>query len=160
MTLSIGPATDYIVGLATQAVVGVTVNGEPVQVVDGSPDVLEMGSFVVGLSEPPPNVIGETASTRARLTAEVGLSSDTYLIPCYIDIRIGGRSQKAARDIAERVFNAFWTGLIADLSLGGALRNGTAELTEITAVPGNVGTAAEPGRRQLLSFGVTCIAQG
>lgn len=154
MTLSIGPATDHLVTLAQAAVTGVTVNGQPVAVVDGQPDELTFGMFVIGLEQPPPEPAGDTTGTRMWVGLGAKRTEEDYTIPCYIDVRIPG-TQKAARDLAAQIFDAFWTGFSADLTLGGAV-NIYAEITNLTSTPSSVGTAAEPGRRQLMYFGVHC----
>lgn len=154
MTLSIGPATDYLYGLAQQAVVGVTVNGKPVLVVDGWPSEVAFGMFAVGLSQPPPDGGDETTGSRPLSAIGNLFSDEDYTIPCFIDVRVNGTVQKAARDAAESILNAF--GALLDQRLGGILRGGPAEIANLAYSPSNVGTAAEPGRRQLISFGVHC----
>lgn len=159
MTLTVGPATDYLVGKAQLAVTGVTVSGQPVLVVDGEPSVLAPGMFVIGASEPPTE--GSVAETVVRRDWD-GLGAkrvtDEFTVPCYIDVRLAGTSAKAARDAAESIFNAFWPLIKADLTLGGALSL-FAAVNDITEQPSNLGTVAEPGRRHLIKFGVICRNQ-
>ena len=155
MTLSIGAATDYLVGLATQAANGITVEGKPVGVVDGQPVDLFPAMFVIGLSEPPPNEQGET--TGSRLSSPLGneFVDEDFTIPCYLDVRVAGKSQKAARDAAESILRPFLTAF--DPRLGGVLvEGGNAEIPELRYVPSNVGTVGEPGRRNFTQFTVHC----
>lgn len=156
MSLSIGPATDYLVTKATSAVNGVVVGGKPVLVVDGSPAELVPGMFVVGLSDPPPNEAAASDGLREPATQETSASFDDYAVPCYIDIRVAGTVQKTARDIACSIFDAF--AAVIDRNLGGALVNGYAEITNLRITPSNVGTVGEPGRRQFISFDVRCVS--
>lgn len=157
MTVSIGAATDYLYSLAQQAVSGVTVNGKPAVAIDGWPEELTFGMFVVGLSQPPPDGAAETVGTRELSTIGNVWSDEDYVVPCYIDVRISGTVQKTARDLAESIFNPFCAALIADRSLGGLLQlPGFAQLSSVIASPLNVGTVAEPGRRQFIGFGVHC----
>lgn len=157
MTLSIGPATDYLYGLARQAVAGITVNGKPMQASDGPTQAPVFGMFVIGVTEPEGD--SDTAATRTYEGQGLGLQQfqEDYIIPCYIDVRISGGAQKTARDLAETAFNNFWPLFKADQTLGGALRSGRkAEISELTESPLAVGTAAEKGRRHLIRFGVHC----
>lgn len=157
MTLSVGAATDQLVTLATTAVTGITVNGDPVLVSDGQPDELAFGMFIIGLSQPPPENLGDTTGTRSWASLGALHLEEDYTIPCCIDVRVAGKVQKTARDLVEQVFNAFWTLFAADLTLAGALKGGRwAEIVNLTFTPANVGSTAEPGRRQLADFGVHC----
>ena len=157
MTLSVGAATDYLVQTATQAAVGITVEGQLVVVHDGEPATVTLGQFVIGLSDPPPQMAGDTTGTRGFMGVGAQRLEEDYTVPCYIDIRVPGTVQKTARDIAVSVFDAFWPLIRADLTLGGALKGGRyAEITEVTHMASNVGTVAEPGRRHLIAFGVHC----
>lgn len=155
MTLSIGPATDYLITKAQTAAVGITVSGKPVLVVDGEPSVLEPGMFVIGLRTPPPEMSGETTGTRSQSPIGNTFADEDYLIPCYIDVRVAGTVQKTARDLAAQVFDAFWAAVLSDRSLGGLFQY-PVELGAFASVPSNVGTVAEPGRRQLITFEVHC----
>lgn len=155
--ITVGAATDYLYGLAQAAVAGVTVNGEPVLVSDGWPDELALGMFLVGLSDSPPEGSGQTSGTDGwPLLGNPGAAAEDYLIPCVIDVRISGNVQKTARDLAESMFNTFWDSFVTDRSLGDLLHGGGATITSIVSIPSNVGTVAEPGRRQLISFAVRC----
>lgn len=158
MTLSIGPATDYLVATARTAVTGLTLpNSDKWQVIDGGPSGLTNFMFVVGVTEPPPDGHAETAVTREWKGLGRQTLEEDYTIPCYIDARLGGTDQKAVRDIAETAFNAFWPLLKADMSLGGALHEGrSADIEALAERPENLGTVAEPARRLLLLFGVHC----
>ena len=159
MTLTVGPATDYLIAKAQQAVTGVTVSGQPVLVVDGEPSVLAPGMFVIGASEPPTE--GNAAETAIRRDWDgVGAKhvKDEFIIPCYIDVRIAGTSAKTARDAAEAIFNAFWPLSAADPDLGGVL-NRASVVPDIAEQPSNTGTVAEPGRRHFIKFGVLCRNQ-
>lgn len=158
MTISIGAATDALYALAQQAVNGVTVNGAAAVAVDGWPYDLQPGMFVIGLSQPPPDGLAETTGIGLRLLGiNQAVFDEDYTIPCYIDVRIGGTgtTQKTARDQALAIFSTFFAAFVADLTLAGAIR-GPASVTALTATPANVGTAAEPGKRQFISFGVRC----
>lgn len=157
MTISIGAATDYLYTKAQTATSGLLVNGDPVLVIDGWPDEVAFGMFVIGLSSPPPDGAAETSGTRAWAALGAQRTQEDYTIPCYIDIRVAGKTQKTARDISESIFNTFWALLAADLTLGGALKGGRyAEITDFNCLPGNLGTVGEPGRRQFTTFGVHC----
>lgn len=158
MTMTVGAATDYIYALAQAAVAGVRVEGQPAQAHDGFPPFPVPGMFVVGLELPPPD-LGDSATHVTREWYGVGgkrLEED-YTIPCYIDVRVEGTVQKTPRDAAEAIFNTFWTSLAADLTLGGILTSGRlADIADLTFQPGELGTVGEPGRRQLVTFGVHC----
>lgn len=154
----LGPVTDALVALAEQAAAGVTVNGKPVQVSDGGPDELTFGMFVVGLSDTPPEAQTDTMGTRHRVTIGAYIVTDELNIPCYIDVIIPGRSQKAARDAASALFDEFWSLIAADPSLGGVLEGGSAQVTSMSCLPENRGSVAEPARRQLISFVVACTS--
>lgn len=159
MSLTIGPATDYLVALANQAVTGVTVNGDPVHVSDGEPRELAFGMFVIGMPEPPPEAAeGETRGSRTRLTMGAYTASEDYDIPCFIDVRIGDATSKQVRDAAESIFNAFWGLFAVDVTLGGALPGGSAQVTNLSEVSGTVGSTGAPGRRLLIMFDVHCTA--
>lgn len=153
--MSLGAAVDYLYGLAQQAATGVTVNDEPVLVVDGEPDLVAFGMFVVGMSEPPPDLAGDITIARDWEGLPARYLVEDYTVPCYIDVRVPGGEQKTARDLAESLFNAFWALVKADLTLGGLLQGGrSAAISEVTSTSSNVGSAAEKGRRQLIRFGV------
>lgn len=157
MTLSIGPATDRLYGFAQQAVVGITVNGKPMQASDGQSQTPVFGMFVIGVTEPE----GDSNTIATRTYEGQGLGQqqflEDYVIPCYIDVRVSGGVQKIARDLAETAFNNFWVLLKADKTLGGALTGGRyAEISDLTESPMTAGTAAEKGRRHLIRFGVHC----
>lgn len=155
--ISSGVAIDYLYGLAQQASAGVLVEGKPVMVVDGQPVELAFGMFVVGLTQPPPDPAGEASGTRSWAELGAGRLQEDYTIPCYIDVRVSGAVQKKARDQALALFDAFWQLLAADLTLGGVLAGGRyAEIINLTSTPTAVGTAAEEGRRQLVTFDVHC----
>lgn len=159
MTVSVGAATDYLYGLAQTAVAGVTVEGQAAQAHDGWPPEPVPGMFVVGMETPPPDV-GDSATHVTREWHGIGgkrLEED-YTIPCYIDVRVEGTVQKTARDLAETIFNPFWAAIAADLTLGGVLTHGrTAQVDSLTFTPGPLGSITEPGRRQLVTFGVRCM---
>lgn len=156
MTLSIGPAIDNLVAKAQQAVAGLTVAGQPVQVVDGEPTVVSLAMFAVGLNRPPPEADAETAGERDLSPFGARFIDEDFFIPCFIDVRLPGKvTQKAVRDAAEAIFNAFAPLVSADQHLGGLLvGGGFAQIAAVTSTPSNVGTVAEPGRRQLITFGV------
>lgn len=158
MTTSIGPATDYLVEQATTAVEGFTVNGgDPFLVWDGQPWEMTNGMFVIGLSSfVPPDVTGDVDGTRSWKSLGAKQLQEDYTIPCYIDARVAGTSQKAARDLAEGVFNAFWALIAADLTLGGALGSMWAEIDDLTETPRSLGSVEEPARATRISFGVRC----
>lgn len=157
MTLSIGAATDYLYATAQTTSSGITVNGHSVLVVDGWPHELAFGMFVIGLSAPPPDVAGDTIGTRMWEGLGARHLQEDYTIPCYIDVRVPGTTQKTARDLAESIFNPFWSAITADLTLGGALKGGRyAEITDLASTPSNVGEVGDPGRRQFIQFGVHC----
>lgn len=157
MTLSIGPATDYLYTQAQTVCAAVTVNGAQAVAVDGWPYELDWGMFVVGLSAPPPDPVGDTTGTRSWASLGQMRLQEDYTIPCYIDVRVGEATQKQVRDLTASLFDPFWALLRADLTLGGVLGEGRyAEITDLTSTPSNVGTAAEQGRRQLVTFGVHC----
>jgi hypothetical protein len=158
MTLTVGPATDYIFTKAQQAVTGITVSNKPVLVVDGEPSILEPGMFVIGVTDAPPDGLAETVVLREWEGLGAQHVADEFTIPCYIDVRIAGTDMKAARDAAEAIFNAFWPLLKADLTFGGIL-SVDAGIAELSEHPGNTGTVAEPGRRHLIKFGVHCRNQ-
>lgn len=154
MTLAIGPVTDYLVTQARQAVTGLP---DTWQVSDSLPDELTNFMFVVGVTEPPPNDSAETLEQRAWNGLGAGKLEEDFTVDCYIDVRVAGTTQKTARDKAEAAFNAFWPLLKADLTLGGLLGGGRyVEIPNLAEVPSHVGTVAEPGRRQLIRFGVHC----
>jgi hypothetical protein len=158
VSTSVGAATDNLHAKALQAVAGFTVNDHPVEAIDGQPSSLSNGMFIIGVSGP------------ADITTEIPVSrewspygdrwvDETYDVPGCIDIRLGGKgaTQKAARDICEGVFNAFWALVTADPSLGGALEQGRpAEITTLRFSPSLAGTAAEPAHRHFASFNVHC----
>lgn len=155
--VSIGAVTDYLYGRAQAAVVGVVVNGEAALAVDGEPDAVSFGMFVVGMNEPPPDGTGVTDAIREWDGLGAQRIREDYTIPCYIDVRVPGNKQKPARDAAEAMFNTFWASISVDKTLGGLLTGGYfAELDALAYHPSNVGTVAEPGRRQLVTFGVHC----
>lgn len=162
MTLTLGPATDYLFAQATAACSTVTVNGKPAVAEDGPPRLLTWGSFVVGLNSPPPDASGSTA-----LQASIGvigtplMMNQAYTVPCYIDIVLGGDvTQKTVRDLAESIFNPFADGIAVDPGLGGTIPGGTARISSVGSTPLNAGTAAEPGRRQLMTFDVQITLLG
>jgi hypothetical protein len=155
MELSIGPVTDYLFGLARAAVSGVLVDNRPAIASDGPVEELTAGAFVVGLDVPPPDESGSTTSSGMPLvTIGARIVKQDSTVPCYIDCTVPGIDQKAARDAAESIFNPFWTAFLADPSLGGLLAGGVAQISTLTSTPFREGTAAEPGRRQIISFGV------
>lgn len=157
MTLSVGPVTDYLFATAQTAVAAITVRNLPVQVVDGPPRELTPGMFFVGITDSHPEVQGSTTVVRRLLGVGAKRVEDEFTVPCLIDVRMPGNDQKAARDAAESIFNAFWPLVAADLTLGGTLHEGRiAEISEITETPALLGTVAEPGRQQLIAFGVHC----
>jgi hypothetical protein len=158
-TLTTGPIIDYLVTLATNASVGIVVDSEAVQVVDGWPAALSPAMFIVGLSSPPPDTTdGDVLTAREWSEFGNGTINEDLAIPCLIDIRVGGVVQKTPRDVAESVFNNFWALIAADTSLGHRLLGGPydAAITDVRSTPSNVGTVAEPGRRQLIAFAVSC----
>lgn len=164
LRVTIGPATDYLYNLAVQAVDGLLIHGKPVKVSDGATDVVMNRMFVIGLDSPADE--GGEVSGSGLMIRTLGLGgqlAEDYIIPGYIDIRVGatrdnGVTQKTVRDFAESVFNPFATRLYADPSLGGVLTGGKAEFVAVTSTPQSVGTAAEPARRQLMTFGVRCTS--
>lgn len=162
MSLTIGPATDYLFSLAQQAVAGVIVFGRPMVAVDGIPEELAPGMFVVGLTEPPSDAGVDATTQGAGLVLQTmgtgGLQfAEDYTIPAYIDVRVGGAiPQKSVRDQALAVFATFWGLFTADLSLGGVCVGGKAQIGSVTSVPANLGSVAEPGRRHFIGFGVRC----
>lgn len=152
--ITIGAATDYIYSLAQQAVAGVTV--EKAVAVDGWATTLYPIMFHVGLSQPPDNPIGDSTSSRSWAALGAAAVQEDFTVPACIDVRMTG-TQKQVRDIAEGLFDSFWTLLATDLTLDGLLKEGRyAEITDLTSTPSNVGTATQNGRRQLISFGVHC----
>lgn len=156
MTLSIGPATDYLYGLAQQAVTGITVNGKAMKANDGPSLTPVYGMFVIN-GVPDPEASADTTETRTWPALGAQKLEEDYVIPCYIDVRVPGDTQKTARDIAETAFNAFWALVKPNMqTLGGALSSRYAEITELTETASSVGTAAEPGCRHLIRFGVHC----
>lgn len=157
VTVSVGAATDYVYAKAQAAVVGVTVNGKPAVAIDGEPEELTFGMFVVGVTQPPPDGAAETTGTRSWMGLGAKRLEEDYILPCYIDVRSPGRVQKTPRDIALSIFNTFWASIASDLTLGGALQGGRyAEIVDFITHAGTLGTVAEPGRRQLVMFGVHC----
>lgn len=155
MSLTVGPATDYLVAAATSAVSGITAGGKAFTVVDGEPGQLTGPMFLIGQATVAPDVSGDVRVSRQWADMGDFWVDEDYTIPCAIDARVGGTVLKTARDAVEAVFNAFWAYLLVDLTLGGILAPGhRAEVTELTFTPSNVGTVAEPGRRYLASFGV------
>jgi len=160
MTLSISAAVDHLVGLATTSVIGVTVEGQTVAVIDGWPTQIGKGSFIIGLTQPPNPAISDSDAQVDGTRSWAGLGAkqvdENYSIPCCIDIRMKG-TQKQARDIASGIFDTFAPLLIADLSLGGALAQpGWAEINNLTHLPLPAGTAPELARRHLITFTVRC----
>jgi len=160
LTLTVGPATDYLFGLAQTAVSGVsvTVDGQPVaaEAIDGEPSELSPAQFVVGLDSPPPDTSGSVAWTGAAPILGGPSAAEDYLIPCYIDVRGHGDSAKVFRDIACGMFNTFWNALMANRSLGGLLAGGGAVITAVTGSSRRVGTDAARGQRYLITFSVRC----
>lgn len=155
MTLTIGAATDYLFGLAQQAVDGVMVGDKPAKAVDGEPSHPVPAMFVIGLSEPPPNEQGETTGSRVSSAMGNEFVDEDFTIPCYLDVRVAGEDQKVARDAAESILRPFLTAF--DPLLGGVLaEGGNAEIPDLRYVPSNVGTGGEPGRRNFISFTVHC----
>lgn len=156
LALTVGRALDYLLTGADLAVANVTVNGQSVDVVDGQALELSNQMFCLGLDAPPPEPSGSETVTVARITMGAYQAQEQYVIPGYIDLRIGGATTKQVRDVAEGVFNSFWNYVAADPSLGGLLPGGGANVTGVTESPQMVGTAAEPAARMLLTFVVTC----
>lgn len=160
LTLTIGPATDYLLTLAQTAVSGVTVSLDgqdiPAQAVDGEPFELTPAQFVVGLDSPPPDTSGSIPWTGSAPILGGPSAAEDYLIPCYIDVRFHGDSAKAVRDVACGMFNTFWNALMANRSLGGLLDGGGAVITAVTGSSRRVGTAADRGQRYLITFSVRC----
>lgn len=157
VTLSVGAATDSLVGLATTAVNGVTVSGKPVGVSDGWPPQPEPGMLVIGVDSPS----GAAEIPVQRDWSPIGDRhiDEDYTIPCYIDVRVPGAVQKVARDAAEAIFNAFWTQVVANPTLGGALQGTgySALFANVRCTAANLGTVAESGRRCLITFDVHCM---
>jgi hypothetical protein len=152
LALTIGPATDYLYGLAADACTAQSVG----VAVDGEPNTLELAMFVVGLDNPPPELSGETRWTGTSPILGGESAAEDYLIPCYIDVRQAADDQKTVRDIACGLFNEFWNALMADRSLGGVLAGGGAVVVNVTGTPRRVGTAAENGQRFFITFAVRC----
>lgn len=155
LALTIGPATDYLYGLAQAAVAGKTVNGDPWIATDGEANLVN-GMFTIGLDNPPPDVSGQSGGTVAAIIMGGSSAQEQHDIPCFIDARVAGDVQKAARDAVESVFNPFWNALMADRSLGELLHGGGAQIVNVMSIPRKFGTVGEPARRQLLTFSVRC----
>lgn len=161
LTLTIGPATDYLYGLAQKACAGVTasLDGQAVaaQAVDGWPHELAPLMFVVGIDQPPPQVGGATTGSLIAPLMGTPSGQEDYQVPCYIDALVPDTTvQKTPRDLVASIFNPFWNALMTDRSLGGLLQGGGAQIVNVNSIPMNTGTAAVPGRRQLMTFSVRC----
>ena len=156
LALTVGPAIDYLYGLAQQSVTGVTVMGIPAVACDGPVIDLDPAMFVIGLEAPMPEPSrAVTGTDLAPILGDTSLQ-ESYDIPCHIDVRESGATQKAVRDVAHGMFNTFLNLLMADRSLNGVLKGGGALIVDVSAAPFLVGTAGEPGQRHLLAFTVRC----
>jgi len=157
VSLSISTAVNYLIIQANTATSGKLVNGEPVIVSDGPYTDVAFGMLVVGLSDPSETgAVQPITVGRQMLTLGLPLNLSEQLdIPCFIDVRIPD-TQAAARTEAEAIFNAFNNLLLADPSASGQFVGGQALVTSLYATPSLVGTAAEQGRRFLISFTVQC----
>lgn len=158
VTLTIGPVTDYLYTLAQSSVAGVIVNGKPAVAFDGEPNELTFGMFVIGISQPPPNQQGDTASQGLPLvTLGVQVVGEDYTVPFYIDFRMAGQVQKTVRDLTLGVFAAFCSQFLTDMEDSTKpLYRALPSLAPFTATAQSVGTASEPGVRYLISGGVRC----
>lgn len=158
LTLTVGPATDYLYGLAQDActALDVTVNGQTVAAVavDGEPRDEEFAMFVVGVESP--DTAGSGRWTGAAPILGGASASEDYTIPCYIDVRLFVDDLKTVRDIACSLFDTFWNALMADRSLGGNLVGGGAVIGDVNPSTNRVGTTGEPGQRYFLGFSVRC----
>lgn len=152
---SIPAAVDYLVGLATQAVVGIP----GAVVADGWTDERSGAMFGVG-TDAPPFFEGESTTIEGP-PSWAGLGAkrieEDYTIPCYIYVGIGGVDNRAVRASAFSVWDAFLPLVIADLTLGGALKGGRyAEITTLGAQGPKTPEEAQGGRYCLIRFSVHC----
>lgn len=153
--ISFGPVTDYIfTNFVQPAVAGVTINGQAAVAVDGWPGPIVWGMFVLGLSDPPPQIAGRNDGTQMWSVLGGPIVTEDFTVPAYIDIYSGLGTQKGARDEAEGIFNAFWSLLAADRGLGSPslIPGGVLTIATITSTPMTVGTITEATHRQLISF--------
>lgn len=89
------------------------------------------------------------AALRSRSPAE------TYDIPCLIScFAPASADAKTARDAAFTIFNALWSAVLADKTLGGALHGGTASVAGLRLMQTNDPEEAGSGRRASIYFTV------
>lgn len=156
LALTVGPATDKLYALAQTAVTGVTVGNFAAVACDGPAFTLENAMFIVGLDAPVDEAGRTTSGNGAAIILGGASLQETYDVPCCVDVRLAGATQKQVRDLAVGMFDTFLNGLMADRSLGGVLAGGGAEIVNVAVSPFLVGSPSEPGQRCLISFAVRC----
>lgn len=152
---SIPGAVDYLVGLAGQAVTGVT----GAVVADGWTDERSGTMFGIGADAPP---FFEGQSTTIEGAADWhGLGAkrveETFTIPGYIYVGIGGVNNQTVRDEAFAIWDTFLPLVIADPALGGALKGGRiAAIAQRSSLGAGTPDEAQGGRYCLIRFAVRC----
>lgn len=148
---SIPDAIDYLVSQAQAAAVGT-----PTVVSDGwNTGALQM--FAVGADRPPVSDSGEQSTGAGGiLTLGQAMVEERYGIPCWVYAASGG-TQKECRDAVFTLWNAFIVLVRADLSLGGALQPGPAQISQFRLEGPKTADEAGSGRYALLMFTVTCL---
>lgn len=147
-TSAIPAAVDWLVAGARQ----LSALAAPAVVADGWTAERADTALVIGITPEDP----ETGNT--PVWAQVGANTtwEQFAIPCVLWAYRGGDVMKTARDAAFAVYNAVDAMVRADPTLGGALRSGTAILTNLRIE--QTGTAAEAGdgRACEIRFDVVC----
>lgn len=112
---------------------------------------------IVVVGAPHPDDATTADETRQYLTLGAGNVEETFKIPCYIDVSVGGTDQSLARKPVLVIFDGVVDLIRADLTLGGNLKRGRfAQLTDIMLVGTRDVETATAGRRSTLSFSVVC----
>jgi hypothetical protein len=155
MGTSVGVVTDYLVTLAGTVTASITTGaGDPIVIFDGYPTAGARASVVIGLDAPPDTATGGTDGTRQWVQLGALRAQEDYTVPFYIDVSQGGTDMSAVRLTACAVFDAFYAGLHADLTLGGLVSPYPVEVDTIRHTPTLTGQQASQGRRLIIQSAV------
>lgn len=158
MTSAVPAAIDYLIGLAQQAVTGVS----GAVVADGWTHQESPTMFGVGIAAPP-FFEAEAQSETQGNPQWVGLGNiyleEDFAIPCYIYVGEGGTDNSTVRTKAFAIWDAFLPTLktTAGLTLGGALKQGrNADVSGFAIRGPRTAAEAEGGRYCLIQFSIHC----